>query len=40
MKWRSLLLAAACLLFLASCTRFISPYEAANGRAKCGRGVR
>jgi hypothetical protein len=26
--------------FLSSCARGISPYEAANGKARCGRYVR
>lgn len=28
------------LVFLTSCNRFITPFEAANGKARCGRGVR
>jgi hypothetical protein len=28
------------MLYVSSCARGISPYEAANGKAKCGRNVR
>ena len=28
------------MLYISSCARGISPYEAANGKAKCGRNVR
>jgi hypothetical protein len=32
---------AMLLIFLVSaCNRYITPYEAAHGKAKCGRGVR
>jgi hypothetical protein len=34
-----LLLLIAIALF-ASCTRYITPFEAANGKAKCGRALR
>jgi hypothetical protein len=40
MKPKTLILVAICIAFLASCSRYISPYEAANGKAKCGRMVR
>jgi len=40
MKMRTLLLMAVCVAMLSSCTRYITTYEAANGRAKCGRGLR
>lgn len=30
----------AAAIYLSSCARGISPYEAANGKAKCGRYVR
>lgn len=30
----------ACIIFFASCNRYITPYEAAHGKAKCGRMVR
>ncbi len=33
-------LAFAAVLFLYSCARGITPYEAANGKAKCGRYLR
>jgi len=35
-----LLLVLVCIAFLASCSRYITPYEAANGKAKCGKMVR
>ncbi len=28
------------VLFISSCSRAITPYEAANGKAKCGRALR
>lgn len=38
---RNTLLALLLLtLAFASCTRYITPYQAANGKAKCGRGLR
>ncbi len=35
-----MLLAACCWILLASCSRGITTYEAANGKAKCGRYIR
>lgn len=40
MKKEKLFLIAAALVLLSSCARSISPYEAANGKARCGRWVR
>lgn len=42
MKWNSLLLLALVMtmLYVSSCAKGISPFEAANGKAKCGRSVR
>jgi hypothetical protein len=40
MKLKTLILVAICIAFLASCNKYITPYEAANGKAKCGRIVR
>ncbi|MFL5748322.1 MAG: hypothetical protein ACJ751_26845 [Niastella sp.] len=40
MKLKILLLIMICIAFLASCSRYITPYEAANGKAKCGKMVR
>jgi hypothetical protein len=37
---RSVFTALALLLVFSSCTRYISTYEAANGKAKCGRALR
>jgi hypothetical protein len=37
---RKILILSAIIILLASCNRSISPYEAANGKAKCGRWVR
>jgi hypothetical protein len=31
------LLITTAIIYLASCARGISPYEAANGKAKCGK---
>ncbi|MDO9375218.1 MAG: hypothetical protein V4725_05130 [Bacteroidota bacterium] len=31
---------AAALTFLFSCSRSITTYEAANGKARCGRSIR
>jgi hypothetical protein len=36
----SALLIVTAVFYLASCARGISPYEAANGKAKCGRYIR
>lgn len=32
--------AMAAITYLSSCARGITPYEAANGKAKCGRYIR
>lgn len=40
MRFKTLLLLTIVTVSLASCTRYITTYEAANGRAKCGRGIR
>lgn len=42
MKRNSLLLLALVMTMLkvSSCAKGISPFEAANGKAKCGRNVR
>jgi hypothetical protein len=40
MKLKTLILVAICVAFLASCNKYITPYEAANGKAKCHRMVR
>ena len=40
MKLKPLILVAIFIGFLASCSRYITPYEAANGKAKCGKMVR
>lgn len=42
MKRNSLLLFALVMtmLYVSSCAKGISPFEAANGKAKCGRSVR
>jgi PBP1b-binding outer membrane lipoprotein LpoB len=40
MKTRTILALVALIILFASCTRYITPYEAANGKAKCGRGVK
>lgn len=36
---KACIIAFVLLAFLASCARGISPYEAANGKAKCGRYI-
>jgi Prokaryotic membrane lipoprotein lipid attachment site len=36
----SALLVLTAVAYLSSCARGISPYEAANGKAKCGRYLR
>ncbi|WP_276479935.1 hypothetical protein [Paraflavitalea pollutisoli] len=33
-------IAVITLITSTSCSRFISPFQAANGKAKCGRGLR
>ncbi|WP_262711675.1 hypothetical protein [Niastella caeni] len=40
MKLLTLLLLAIGIVSLASCNRYITTYEAANGKAKCGRSIR
>jgi hypothetical protein len=42
MKLKTLLLVTICIAFLASCNRYITPYEAAhkNNKGKCGKMVR
>jgi PBP1b-binding outer membrane lipoprotein LpoB len=40
MKLKTLLAVALVAMVFASCNRYISTYEAANGKAKCGRSLR
>ena len=40
MKIKTILAVVALITLLASCNRYITPYEAANGKAKCGRQIR
>ncbi len=40
MKMKTILAVVAIMIFLASCARSITPYEAANGKARCGRTIR
>ena len=40
MKMKTTLAVIALIILLASCARSITPYEAANGKAKCGRSIR
>jgi len=40
MKLRTSLVLLALVILFASCNRYITPYEAANGKAKCGRSIR
>ena len=35
-----LAIAIVTMLVATSCNRFITPFQAANGKAKCGRGLR
>jgi hypothetical protein len=37
---KKLLALAGLILILASCNRYITTYEAANGKARCGRMLR
>ena len=37
---KKILALAGLVLILASCNRYISTYEAANGKARCGRIIR
>jgi PBP1b-binding outer membrane lipoprotein LpoB len=39
-KFRTIIALVALILFISSCNRAITPYEAANGKAKCGRAIR
>lgn len=39
-KSRTIIALLALILFVTSCSRAITPYEAANGKAKCGRAIR
>ena len=40
MKTKNILVLIALVIFFASCSRVITPYEAAHGKAKCGRSIR
>jgi hypothetical protein len=40
MKLKTLLAIALVAMVFTSCNRYISTYEAANGKAKCGRSLR
>jgi hypothetical protein len=40
MKLKLLLAIALVALVFASCNRYISTYDAANGKARCGRGLK
>jgi protein involved in sex pheromone biosynthesis len=40
MKNKLTLTLIALVLVLSSCSRAITPFEAANGKAKCGRALR
>jgi hypothetical protein len=40
MKMKTILALIALTILFASCARSITPYEAANGKAKCGRAIR
>ena len=37
---KKILALIAIIVFLSSCNRYITTYEAANGKAKCGRVIR
>lgn len=37
---KTILAFLALIIFLTSCARAITPYEAAHGKAKCGRSLR
>ena len=39
-KTRTFLALTVIVLFLASCSKVITTYEAAHGKAKCGRSLR
>ena len=40
MKIKTVMAIAIVTMLFASCSRYISTYQAANGKAKCGRGLR
>lgn len=40
MKMKTLLVVAITTMLFASCNRYITTSEAANGKAKCGRSLR
>lgn len=40
LKTTTVLTLIALVVFCASCSRGITPWEAANGKAKCGRHIR
>jgi hypothetical protein len=40
MKTKTTVTLLALIMIFASCNRYISTYEAANGKAKCGRSIR
>jgi hypothetical protein len=40
MNNRTIIALLALLVFISSCSRAITPYEAAHGKAKCGRFLR
>lgn len=40
MKIKLFVALVALIIVFASCNRYITPYEAANGKAKCGRSLR
>lgn len=40
MKTSTILALITLVTLFASCSRVITPYEAANGKAKCGRSLR
>lgn len=41
MKMKTLVIVTICLAcFATSCSRYVTPTEAANGKAKCGRLIR
>lgn len=39
-KTRTRIALIALIVFFASCSRAITPYDAAHGKAKCGRSLR
>ena len=40
MKIRTFIAFLAIIIFFSSCNRYITTYEAAHGKAKCGRLIR